>query len=615
AYYGTQFELLSSRPVLGRVEAALGLPKHPAFAAGGWFGRAGQSSSFEGLDRYIEVTPVKRSRLVRITARVPDADLAAAIPNRVATEYIGMLSQERREASDAAAKWLESQLGGLRSGSEATGGAVQRFVEQNDMVPSQDGKEFALTQLEDLNRAYTEAENDRLQKEARARMLTSADPATAGAALGSDLVRGLQAEEARLEREVARAGTTYGPQHPKMVELQADLANAKKRVETEIGKGRSAVQEEARAAARRAEEVGRRLDAQRQRAITQHVRQMQLTLLKKEADVGATVYADLMKRLKEVQLAAQMRMANVKVVDPAEKPRGRSSPNHPRDLLMGLVGGLLGGVALAFVREVADKTLRTPRDVDLLVRLPSIGAVPTIPGYRRRTLPPVAELPGVSLPGEAPAWPEQMAEEAFRSIRTLVFHRQAPGTPRTMLVTSAEPGEGKSFVAVNLAVALAGTGEPVLLIDADFRRPSCHQVFDLNLPKVGLSSILYRDQPWDGSIVATSVPNLAFLPAGPMPPDPAALLSSERARELLAALRERYAWIIVDSPPVLAASDACALARQVEGVLLVVRANATPIEAAQLVRDRLERLGANVVGVVLNDVRPTRDRYFYANYG
>src|SRR5262249_52737174 len=206
-------------------------------------------------------------------------------------------------------------------------------------------------------------------------------------------------------------------------------------------------------------------------------------------------------------------------------------------------------------------------------------------------------------------WPERMAEEAFRSIRTMVCYQRGPEAPRTILVTSAEPSEGKSFVAVNLAVALAGTGEQALLIDSDFRRPSCHQAFDLNPPKAGLSSLLYGSGPRDGLIVPTPVPHLSFLPAGPMPPDPAALLSSARTRDLLATLRERFGWIVVDSPPVLAASDAAALARQVDGVLLVVRAHATPVEAAQLARDRLESLGANVIGVVLNDVRPTRDKY------
>jgi polysaccharide biosynthesis transport protein len=636
AYYGTQLELLTSRAVLGRVETALSLEEHPAFGATNrrshhvyalvgylWPGlaerlerRVSTDSTFWGLETHLDVSPVKRSRLIRITARVPDAELAALIPNQVATEYITMVSRERQETSDAATRWLESQLSGLRTKSEQASGTVTKFVRQNDLVPNQDGRlEYVLRQLEELNRTYTDAENDRMQKDARARMLAAADTELAAAALGSDLVRELKGEHARLERDAARARTVYGPQHPKMIELEASLDNAKQRLEAEITKGRAAVQAEARAAERRVAELGRRLDSQRATAVAQHAQGMQLQLLKKEADVGDTVYGELMKRLKELQLAAQMHVANVKVIDPAERPWGPLSPVHSRNLLLGLVGGLIGGLGLAFVREMGDETVRTPREVDALVRLPSVGVIPSIRGLRRRSLPPVDELPARAVTAVTMRWTEEMAGEAFRSIRDLVCHGRSQEAPRIILITSAQPAEGKSFIAVNLAISLAGTDQPVLLVDADLRRSSCNQAFNLDPPKIGLSSVLAHGQAPGEAIVATDIPYLDFLPAGPRPPDPAALLASERARKLFAVLRERYAWVVIDSPPVLTASDASVLSVQAEGVLLVVRAHATPVDATQLARDRLERLGANLVGVVLNDVRPARNRYFYANYG
>jgi len=219
------------------------------------------------------------------------------------------------------------------------------------------------------------------------------------------------------------------------------------------------------------------------------------------------------------------------------------------------------------------------------------------------------------MPDETVSWPAQLAGEAFRSIRALVRHSRAMETARTILVTSAQPQEGKSFTAVNLAVALAEGGESVLLIDADFRRSACHRAFGIEPPNVGLSSILYRGLPPEVALLTTGVTNLTFLPAGPKPPDPSALLSSERARSLLQSLRERFPWIVIDSPPVLAVADAAVLASLADGVLLVVRANATPIEAVQVARDRLEALGAHMLGVVLNDVHLSRNRYFYANYG
>jgi capsular exopolysaccharide synthesis family protein len=504
----------------------------------------------------------------------------------------------------------------MRARSQEASGVLQRFVKQNDLIPGPDGRlEYVLQQLEGANRAYTEAESERIQKAARARMVAGADPELAAATLGSDTVRDLKAEYARLEREAASAQTVYGPNHPKMIEVQASLDKARQRLDAEIAKGRAAVEEEARAAERRAAELGRRLDSQRQAAITQHAQGMQLQALKREADVGDTVYGELTKRLKELQVAAQMHVSNVKVIDPAERPLWRTSPRHMRDLLLGMIGGLVGGIGLAFIRELGDKTLRTPREVDVLVQLPTVGAVPAIRGYARRALPLVDDLPARIVDTVTLRWTESMAGEAFRSIRALICHGQPDGCPRSILVTSAQPAEGKSFVAVNLAVALAGTGQPVLLVDADLRRSSCHQVFDIEPSAVGLSSLLAHGYSPESAIIGTDIPNLAFLPAGPRPPDPAALLSSEQARRLFAVLSEQYAFVVVDSPPLLTASDAAVVSLQVEGVLLVVRAHATPLEATQLARDRLERLGARIVGVVLNDVRPARNSHFYANYG
>ncbi len=636
AYYQTQLELVASRMLLTRVSEALDLPhqpaleRHPGLLERAWDWAAanipaasrsprapiGQEEFLDRLARNIKIEPIKRSRLIRVTARMPDPELAARIPNQVAEQYIAMTNGQRREAADAASRFLEQHLGALRARTEQATGNIQRFVEQNNIVPTRDGRaEFALQQLDDLNRAFTEAENERIQKEARYKLLASADPDTLAAALGSELVRNLKAEYSRLERELGRAKTVYGPQHPKMIELEAELSLARLRLDTEIRKGRDAVEQEYQAAARRAAELGRRLDAARQNAIVQHARQMQLQLLKKEADSTESLYAELVKRLKEVQLAAELQFTNVKIADPARTPYRPDSPKKTRDLALALAGGLIGGVALALVREAGDQTLRTPREVALMVRLPHLGTIPSVRAIPRRMLPGVDDLPARSIPDEEASWPAQLAGEAFRSIRAFVLHGRTLETPRTILVTSAQPQEGKSFNAVNLAVALAEAGERVCLVDADFRRASCHRAFGLEPPSVGLSSVLHRSLPPEVALLTTGVPNLTFLPAGPRPPDPSALLSSGRTRGLLAALREQYAWVIVDSPPVLAVSDASVLASLVDGVLLVVRASATPVEAVLLARDRLHALGARMLGVVLNDVRLTRNRYFYTNYG
>ncbi len=624
AYYQTQLELIRSRSLLERVIEGLNLGQHPAFAAGEGNGPPSIVDVVERLERRLQIEPVKRSRLIRITARLPDREVAAAIPNRIAQEYIATTNAQRREASEAASRWLEGQLVGLRQRTAEATGTIQQFVKAHGLVPTREGRaEFALQQLDDLNRVYTEAENERIQKEARYRMLAWADSDTAAAALGSELVRTLKADYSRLEREMGRAKTIYGPEHPKMIELEAELALAKQRLATEIGKGKQAAEQDYQASVRRAAELGRRLDTQRQHAILQHARQMQLQLLRKEADATEGIYADIMKRLKEVRLAGELRVTNVKITDPARTPTRPVSPKPARDLLLATIGGLIGGIALALVREGRDQTLRTPREVSRLIQLPNIGMVPSlregmlpsIRGYLQRALPVVPDLPALALSDETVSEPAQLGGEAFRYIGALVRHNHALAPAHVILVTSAQPQEGKSFTAVNLAVALAEGGERVLLVDADFRRSSCHRALGLEPSSMGLSSILYGGLAPEVALVTTGIGNLTLLPAGATPPGPATLLSSGRARTLLQTLRERYSWIIIDSPPVLAVSDAAALAPLVDGVLLVVRAHSTPVEAVQIARDSLEALGARMLGVVLNDVRPSRNRYSYADYG
>jgi capsular exopolysaccharide synthesis family protein len=614
-YYQTQLELIRSAPVLERVVDQLGLREHPAFATGREVPSVAET--VERLDRRLKVEPIKRSRLIRITAKLPDQRLAAAIPNHIASEFIARTAAQRREASLAATRWLEEQLGGLRQHSQATSQTIHGFVRQHDLVPNREGRaEFALQQLDDLNRAYTDAQNDRILKEAAYRTLAGADTDTVAAMVGSELVRTLKAEYSRLEREVGRARTIYGPENPKMIALDAEFSLARERFGTEVAKAKTAVEQSYHAADRRARELGRRLDAQREQAILQHARQMELQLLRKDADAANGVYAELTKRLKEVRLATDLQATNVKIVAPARPPVRPVNPKPARDLVLATLAGLAGGVALALVRETADKSIHTPREVRLIVRLPSLGTVPAIGGRVRRQLPAVDALPARALRDESASSQTQMAGEAYGYIRALIRHHESGAAARTIVITSATPREGKSFTAVNLAVSLAEAGERVVLVDADFRRAACHGVFGLEPSSGGLSSILYDGLAPDLALLATGVPNLTLLPAGPPPPGPAALLSSERPRALLRTLRERYAWVIIDTPPVLAVSDAAVLAPLVDGVLLIVRAHATPADAVQAARDTLGAVGARMLGVVLNDVRRSRgDSYGSYGYG
>jgi capsular exopolysaccharide synthesis family protein len=288
---------------------------------------------------------------------------------------------------------------------------------------------------------------------------------------------------------------------------------------------------------------------------------------------------------------------------------------------MALVVGLIGGVGLAFFREYLDNTVKSPDDIENLAGLPSLAVVPAMPsmnGHRRnnpRLVNAVAD-DGVNARIELVSYnqPKSQVSEAFRALRTSLLLSQADHPPQVILVTSALPREGKTTAAVNLAVTLAQLGDRTLLIDSDLRKPGVRRALNLTIPReLGLSSYLAGVASLDEATVThPAIPNLVALTTGPVPPSPADLLSSMRMREAIADLRNRYKFIVIDSPPVMAATDAVIISALTDGVLLVVRSGETPKEAFKRTRDLLAGVKCRLLGVVLNAVDANAPDYYYS---
>jgi capsular exopolysaccharide synthesis family protein len=307
----------------------------------------------------------------------------------------------------------------------------------------------------------------------------------------------------------------------------------------------------------------------------------------------------------------------VRVIERAEVPYRPSRPKIPLNLALGVFSGLVIAVGAAFAREYLDSSLKSSDEVENLLQLPALAAIPNFALARR-----VAESANGHLPAR-PAHggdellvmhePWSRVAEAFRSMRTLLFANTA-SAPKVILVTSARPGEGKTVASLNLASALAELGARTLLIDADLRNPRCHTALGVE-DGDGLSSWLSGQVELDALIRTLDVPGLFFLPAGPPPRSPAELVASPRMQWALALLRERFDVIVLDTPPVLAVTDAAVLAREVDGVVLVARGHTTEAEAVRRARDQLALAGARILGVVMNDVGlGWGDPYFYESY-
>jgi capsular exopolysaccharide synthesis family protein len=362
-----------------------------------------------------------------------------------------------------------------------------------------------------------------------------------------------------------------------------------------------------------------RLDEQKAETNAMSEKFVQYNILKREAEANKLMYEGILTKLREAGIAASLKSSNIRVIDPAMIPSTPARPSRTRNIALALLMGLVGGVGLALLREYLDNTVKTPDDVETLVRLSSLAVVPAF--EKADEGKKAGMLRGRSSNGHekrielvAQHLPKSQMAEAFRALRTALLLSQPGQPPQVILVTSALPQEGKTTTAANLAVTLAQLGDKTVLVDADLRKPGIGRLLNLAGRKyAGLSSYLAGASSLDlVSVPHPTIPNLVAIPTGPLPPNPADLLSSHRLADAIAELRTKFKFVIVDSPPILAVTDAVILSVQVDGVLLVVRSGETPKGAFTRSRDLLVSVKCHLLGVVLNSVDAHGLDYYYS---
>ena len=400
-----------------------------------------------------------------------------------------------------------------------------------------------------------------------------------------------------IEDEITKYRTQYEEQERKYAD--DILAAAKVQLDEAVAKEQALQKEheqlqEASAARREAQLAGANEAAR-------------LTILENDLERTRKLFDVVVDRIREVSISEDHGVLNIRIVDPATVPSFPIRPQKSRIVAMAGMLGLMIGVALCFLIDSLDQRMRGPDEIERHIRLPVLGIVPHIArnGQQERT-------------GPERVWcllrPKSGESEAVRTIRTGVCLAPRTRQAKVILVTSPNPNDGKTSLAANLAVSFAQNGERVLLIDADFRHPDVHSLFGIDRD-LGLSSVLVGDRPLDEVlVVAAGIPNLSVAACGPVPPNPAELLSSQEFVDFLTKSRDEYDRIILDSPPVLPVADSRILAAQSDAVLLVMQAAEARRKPAMRTRDLIESVGGNLAGVVLNDVPRTREGYYY-QYG
>ena len=569
----------------------------------------------------LSVKRVPNSRLLDVTFATNDPKLAAAIVNAHVNNFIEQNFRSRYETTTQASNWLANQLDELKGKVEASEDARIKYERDNQIWTIDEKQDVTTQKLADLNRELTEAQADRINKQAVYELAKAANYDAIPAVRESSVIQESLKRQGELSDQYTEALSQYGPKFPKVLRLQAQLNEIGQLIENEKKNVGNQIEAEYRGSRQKELLLQRALDQQKNQAAAMADKMVQYNILKREGEANKQLYDGLLQKLKEAGITAGLRSSNIRVVDPALMPTTPSRPNKSRNINLAILMGLIGGVGLALLREYLDNTIKNPEDVENLSRLPSLAVVPAFTSadddHRSRLRKLLRASPNgfqerVALLSHSE--PQSQISEAFRALRTSLLLSQPDRPPQMILVTSALPHEGKTTATVNIGVTLAQLGDSTLLIDADLRKPGISRALHMSDDKhAGLSSYLAGVTPLDLVTVPHPViSNLHAIPTGPIPPNSADLLSSHRLPEMMCELRKRYKFVVIDSPPIMAATDAVILSTLVDGVLLVVRSGETPKEAFTRTRDLLHSVKSRVLGVVLNAVDSSSPDYYYS---
>jgi polysaccharide biosynthesis transport protein len=636
----TQAKILQSDTLALNVINTLGLGRNPKFAGKNAatpqtaesaisVDPAREAALLNTWRDNISVSKIQRTRMIEIRFTSPDPKLAAQIVNTLASAYVENNFKTRFESTMQASEWLQNQLNDLQIKVEKSQEALVKFQRENNLVGLDDKQNtIVATKLDDLNKEATAAQADRVIKEAQYQLTQVGNLDALPELSGNTLIQDFRRQEADLKRQLAQATVQFGPSYPKVLELNQQLQDIQVTIKSEVDRIVARKASEYRAAVARERMLQGALNSQKLEVSSLNEKAIEYFALKREADTNRNLYEGLLSKLKEAAVTSGLKSSNVRVVDvarPADRP---SKPNIPRNIVMGLMLGLVGGVSLAFILEALDNTVRTPDQVETISGLPSLGIIPLSFGASGKAQKgqPASLLPVKANPNQARNTdmamvahhrPKSEVAESYRALRTSILLSSIGHAPKVLLMTSALPQEGKTTTSVNTAIVLAQKGDRVLLVDADMRRPSIHQSLKIR-NRIGLSSILSGNATAEDAIVISPVlPNLFVLPAGPAPPHPAEMLGSNVMKSFLAQWREQYDHIVIDTPPVLSVTDAVLLSVDADAVVLVIRSGRTTKEALRRSRELLTQVNSRLMGVVVNAVDlQSPDAYYYygSNY-
>ena len=615
-FLSTQLEIINSRALAQRVAQRLNLIGNPDFYK--LMGKHKSSSVKTPREQEEDVLKIllkaedgklpHNSRLASISFTAHDPYFAAKVANTWAAEYIQANLQRRYDSSDYAREFIQGQLADAKVKLEKSERDLNAYARGAGLIKTRAATASTTTNTDDnsvtnasllqVNAAANQAEQLRIAAQQRWQAVNSGNLLDTPEVLSNSAIAELLTERARNEGELQRERARHSDDYPAVVQLKAQVDTINHQIEGIAKNVRLSLKQQYVAAV----ETENRLKAQVQElkgsSLAEQDRSVQYNLLARDADTNRALYENLLQRYKQLTAAAGISASNIAIIDKAEDPTEASSPLLLLNLGIGLLAGFILSVGFVTVSHQLDDAVRIPEDIETKLHIPLLGVIPKTDDR---------------IPTDMLDDPKSMLSEAYNSLRSALLLSTANGLPKSLLITSSQPTEGKSTTSMAIARSVAKLGRKVLLIDVDMRRPAVHAIFGFDNKK-GLSSVLTAQDSIESVLHALPQENLMVMTSGPIPPSPTDLLSSVAMTRLLKELSKQFDLLIFDSPPVLGLADAPVLASLVDAVLLVVQSDRNRGGSLKSSLRRLQDSRANILGAALTMFDPKKASNRYSEY-
>lgn len=588
----------------------------------------------ESVRENIDVSAVRTTKLVEISYTSPSPVLSANVVNTLAEEFIDFSIEKRFETTQQASDFLSEQIANLREDLAVKERELQRYGREKEIFFLTETESTVVNKFADLNEAYTQAQIDRIRKEAEYRELKSLDIDSLPQFVNNPLIQSLKTEYTRIKNEYEEKSKIFKSGYPEMVTLEAKLESMREELKSEIEKAVDFAESEYRTDLKKESSLETLLEKQRADVIRMNSNAILYNSLKIEVENKRKLLNSLVERQNEALVSARLgglKTSNISIIDRGEIPESPVSPKKKRNLILAFLIGILGGGGLCFLLEYLDNTVKGPEDVEKIASLPSLGVIPFLysggikkkkkygfyskykysddkqnPGEEESNL----DIKGIEFVNES--YPKLAVSEDYRTVRTSILLSQAEAPPRTIAFSSSMPQEGKTATVTNMAISFSQLEKKVLIIDADLRKPRLHRLFEIKNVG-GLSGYLTGRVTIKEAIQKTSHENIWIISSGPIPPNPAELLNSEKMKRLLEDMREEFDIILLDTPPILAVVDALIVSALSDSMVFIIRAGKTTRMPFLRAVEELKQAKTRIIGVVFNEVK-IKEREYYSPY-